>query len=93
MEYRNVQELFPGIGCAWTNATGKTAAEYYGVADRESNTPVNRDTVFPACSVSKFITAICVMKLHEQGVIDIDYGRKDLCPNSPSKRYETVGSH
>ena len=70
MEYKNVQEIFPGIGCAWTN--GKTTAEYYGVADRESNTPVTGETIFPACSVSKFITAICVMKLYEQGVIDID---------------------
>ena len=73
MEYRNVRDVFPGIGCARISATGKTTAEYYGVADRESNTPVNRDTVFPACSVSKFITAICVMKWHEQGVIDIDH--------------------
>ena len=73
MEYRNVRKTFPGIGCAWTDAAGKTTAEYDGVADRESNTPVNRDTVFPACSVSKFITAICVMKLHEQGVINIDH--------------------
>ena len=73
MEYRNVRETFPGIGCVWTDEAGKTAAEYYGVADRENNTPVNRDTVFPACSVSKFITAICVMKLHEQGAVDIDH--------------------
>ena len=73
MEYRNVRETFPGIGCARANAAGQTATEYYGVADRESNTPVNRDTIFPACSVSKFITAICVMKLHEQGAIDIDH--------------------
>lgn len=72
MEYRTVRENFPGIGCVWTNSSGKATAEYYGVADRESNTPVNRETVFPACSVSKFITAICVMKLHEQRMIDID---------------------
>ena len=45
MEYRNVREIFPGIGCAWTNADGKATAEYYGVADRESNAPVNRDTL------------------------------------------------
>ncbi len=73
MEYAKVRETFPGIGCARTNAAGETTAEYWGVADRESNTPVNRETVFPACSVSKFITAICVMKLQEQGVIDIDH--------------------
>ena len=73
MEYKNVQEIFPGIGCARTDAAGKTTAEYYGAADRKSNTPVNSHTIFPACSISKFITAICVMKLHEQGVMDIDH--------------------
>ncbi len=72
MEYGNVREIFTGIGCAWTDADGKTTAEYYGVADRESNTPVNGETIFPACSISKFITAICVMILHEQGAMDID---------------------
>ena len=69
---KNVLEVFPGVGCAWINAAGKTTAGYHGVADRESNTPVNRNTVFPACSISKFITAICVMKLHEQGAISIN---------------------
>ena len=69
MEYRTACENFPGIGCARKNAAGKTTVEYHGVADRESNTPVTGDTVFPACSISKFITAICVMKLHEQGAI------------------------
>ena len=73
MEYKNIQEVFPGIGCAWTNAAGKTTSEYCGVADWESNTPVSSDTIFPAFSISKFITAICVMKLYEQGVIDIDH--------------------
>ena len=73
MEYRTAWGNFPGIGCARKNAAGKTTVEYHGVADRESNTPVTGDTVFPACSISKFITAICVMKLHEQGAVDINY--------------------
>ena len=72
MEYRTACGNFPGIGCARKNAAGKTTVEYHGVADRESNTPVTGDTVFPACSISKFITAICVMKLHEQGAISIN---------------------
>ena len=75
---KKVLEVFPGVGCAWINAAGKTTAGYHGVADRESNTPVNRNTVFPACSISKFITAICVMKLHEQGAISI---------NNPANNY------
>ena len=49
---------FPGIGCAWVDAAGKETAEYYGYADRESHAFVDEKTVFPACSVSKMITAI-----------------------------------
>ena len=67
-----IMERFPGIACAWTGAEGKEEAEYDGVSDLERNTPVDETTVFPANSISKFITAICVMKLHEQKAIDID---------------------
>ena len=69
---QQIVERFPGIGCARADAAGKETTEAYGFADRESHTSVNEKTVFPACSVSKFITAICVMKLHEQKWIDID---------------------
>ena len=63
---------FPGISCAWADAEGKESAECFGFADMENRVPVAEDTIFPACSISKFITAICVMKLHEQKLIDID---------------------
>ena len=69
---REIIDRFTGIGCAWADASGNENAEYYGFADRESRVPVDENTVFPACSVSKFITAICVMKLHELKLIDID---------------------
>lgn len=69
---RKIIEQFPGIGCAWTDTAGNESTEYYGVADRENNTAVDGDTIFPACSVSKFVTAICVMKLHEMKALDID---------------------
>ena len=69
---QRIIDRFPGISCAWADAAGKETTEYYGFADRESQTYVDEKTIFPACSVSKFITAICVMKLHEQKLIDID---------------------
>ena len=53
-----------GITSSWS--------EYYGFADRENHIPADEDTIFPACSISKFITAICIMKLHEQKLLDID---------------------
>ena len=69
---QQIIDRFPGISCAWADAAGKETTEYYGFADMESHTYVDGETIFPACSVSKFITAICVMRLHEQKLIDID---------------------
>ncbi len=63
---------FPGISCAYMDAAGKETAECYGVSDKEKNIPVDDATLFPACSMSKFVTAVCLMRLHEQKVIDID---------------------
>ena len=65
-------ERFPGIGCAWVDAAGKEKAEYYGFADREKKIPVDENTLFPASSMSKFVTALCVLKLQEQQLIHID---------------------
>ena len=75
---QQIIDRFPGIGCAWADAAGKETTEYYGFADTESRAFVDERTIFPACSVSKFITAICVMKLHEQKLINI---------NMPVNRY------
>ena len=69
---QQIMERFPGISCAWVDAAGKAATECYGFADKENRVAVDENTIFPACSVSKFITALCMMKLHEQGLIDID---------------------
>ena len=69
-----ITERFPGISCAYMDAAGSITTECYGVADRENHIPVDETTLFPACSISKFVTAIGVMKLHGNGVIDIDCG-------------------
>ena len=63
---------FPGVGCAYIGRNGDAGYEFYGFSDKESRTEVDGRTIFPACSISKFVTAICVMKLCEQTVIDID---------------------
>lgn len=67
-----IMSLFPGISCAYVDATKKEATEYYGVSDKEQNIAVDVNTIFPAGSISKFITAICLMKLQEENKIDID---------------------
>lgn len=45
--------------------------EVYGEADRENHVPVRPDTIFHMYSMSKPITAAAVMKLYEQGKIQL----------------------
>jgi CubicO group peptidase (beta-lactamase class C family) len=49
----------------------------HGLADIESNTPVTEDTVFRIASVTKTFTAIAVMQLVEQGLVDLDAPAND----------------
>ena len=44
----------------------------HGVADTSSGTPVDQDTVFRIASVTKTFTAVAVMQLQEQGLVDLD---------------------
>ncbi len=71
MNYR-LQRTFPGISLAYADMSGSTKSWCYGFADREEKIPVKEDTVFPANSISKFITAICVMKEYEREALDIE---------------------
>jgi len=44
----------------------------HGVADRQTQAPVTEDTVFRVGSITKTFTAIAVLQLSEQGLVDLD---------------------
>jgi CubicO group peptidase (beta-lactamase class C family) len=44
----------------------------YGLADIATNTPVTEDTAFRIASITKTFTAIAVLQLWEQGLLDVD---------------------
>ncbi|MEK3886601.1 serine hydrolase domain-containing protein [Bacillus sp. FSL K6-3431] len=46
--------------------------ENYGFLEAGSNKNVNKDSIFSACSISKFLTGMLVIKLTEQGLLDLD---------------------
>jgi CubicO group peptidase (beta-lactamase class C family) len=68
----------------------------HGFADIASKTPVTRDTVFRIASITKTFTAIAVMQLWEQGLLDLDAPANDylrgyrLIPAKASFRPATV---
>jgi CubicO group peptidase (beta-lactamase class C family) len=49
----------------------------HGVADIASRTPIDEDTVFRVASITKTVTAVAVMQLWEQGLIDLDAPAND----------------
>jgi CubicO group peptidase (beta-lactamase class C family) len=49
----------------------------HGLADIASNTPIGEDTVFRIASITKIFTAIAVMQLWEQGLVDLDAPAND----------------
>lgn len=70
---------WPTVGLVVAVVRGGSLAWFYGhgVTDTVSGTPLTEDTVFPIASVTKTFTAIAVMQLWEQGLVDLDSPASD----------------
>jgi CubicO group peptidase (beta-lactamase class C family) len=68
----------------------------HGVAEIGTNRPIDEDTVFRVGSITKTFTAIAVLQLCEQGLVDLDAPAHDylrafrLVPTTPGLRPATV---
>jgi CubicO group peptidase (beta-lactamase class C family) len=87
----------PAVGLAvGVIANGGVSFYGHGLADIASQTPITEDTVFRIGSVTKIFTAIAVMQLWEQGLIDLDVPVNDylrayrLIPARPTHRPATM---
>lgn len=61
----------PGVALAVTDRAGLLFARNYGVANLDSGAPVTADTLFEFGSIGKSFTAIVLLQLAEQGVVDL----------------------
>lgn len=61
-------------GLAVTTIKDKTIfkSDYYGVYDKHLQTPVTKDTMFSACSISKLLTAVLTCKLIDEEFLLLD---------------------
>jgi serine beta-lactamase-like protein LACTB len=59
----------------------------YGLADLENFVPAKAATVYRLGSLSKPITAVAVMRLVEEGKIDLDTPIQKYCPAFPVKQW------
>jgi CubicO group peptidase (beta-lactamase class C family) len=70
---------WPAVGLA-VGVVRNGSLEFFsghGLADIASHTPVTEDTVFRIGSITKTITAIAVMQLWEQGLVDLEAPAND----------------
>ncbi|MGW6151125.1 serine hydrolase domain-containing protein [Bacillus mycoides] len=68
MKHYNV----PGLSITLIDHGQISSTENYGILEVGSDKNVNKDAIFSACSISKFLTGMLVMKLTEQGILDLD---------------------
>ena len=61
----------PGLALAVTDRDGLLATRDYGFADLGSLTSVAADTLFEYGSIGKSFTAICLLQLADEGVVDL----------------------
>jgi CubicO group peptidase (beta-lactamase class C family) len=70
---------WPTVGLA-VGVVNDGALEWFGghgLADIDARTPVTEDTVFRVASITKTFTAVAVVQLWEQGLIDLDAPARD----------------
>ncbi|TDX98012.1 UNVERIFIED_CONTAM: CubicO group peptidase (beta-lactamase class C family) [Lysinibacillus xylanilyticus] len=69
--------------------------DHFGVLEAGTDKKINEDSIFNACSISKFLTSVLVMKLVEQGIVDLDENiNKKLVswrvPDNPFTKHKKV---
>ena len=75
----------PGLSLAIVEAGAVVYEAGFGFADVENGVPARPETVYRLASVSKPITATAVLKLYEQGRLDLDAPVWRYCPDFPEK--------
>ena len=76
---REILNRHPAVGLA-VGVVRNGGLEFFhghGVADIASNTPITEDTIFRIASITKTFTAIAVMQLWEQRLVDLDAPAND----------------
>jgi D-alanyl-D-alanine carboxypeptidase len=63
---------FPGLCVAVTDRDRLIASEAFGHANLDAGIPVGRDTYFEFGSIGKVFTALLVLQLREEGLIELD---------------------
>jgi CubicO group peptidase (beta-lactamase class C family) len=62
----------PGVSISIIHNNNAVYSKSFGVADANTNLPVDSNTMFEACSMSKPVFTLLLLELVEQGKLDLD---------------------
>lgn len=69
---RLARHATPAVSVAIINDGVVEWARGYGIVESGRSIPVTADTIFQACSISKHVTMVGVLRLVQQGLVDLD---------------------
>ena len=82
----------PGISLALVDEEGLVWSQGFGYADRSKDVPATPETVYRVGSIAKLFTATAVMRLAEEGRVDLDKPLADYLPGfSIKSRFQNPG--
>ncbi len=88
-EDRVIDDQAVGI-CIGVSAPGFRKMAYYGVEDTRTGTPISATTKFRIASVTKPITATCVLDLCERGQLSLDHTLEPYFSDFPAAADITI---
>lgn len=84
------REGVPGVAVALVGRDGPIWTGGVGVVDTTTRAPVRADTVFRVASITKSIVGLGVMRLVEQGRLDLDRPLREVLPGVVDNAWEDV---
>jgi CubicO group peptidase (beta-lactamase class C family) len=72
VEQRLAAASIPGVSVALVKGGKVVAARAYGLADRETNRPMQADTILEVASISKTVTGVALLQLVAAGKVALD---------------------
>lgn len=90
------EDKVPGLAVALVSSKGIEYLHLHGVKDTETKEPVDGDTIFRICSVTKFISALLVCVLENKSVLNTKLDIKYYLPElsfHPKSKFKTISLH
>lgn len=86
VEVRMIQDKVPGLSVAFKRGDF-TWAKGFGYSDLENKVPAKPESAYRLASITKSITATAVLKLVEEGKIDLEAEVQTYVPGFPRKKW------